>query len=736
MKRLYAFYNYLTDAACRIRLEWLLVAGVLTGIACVSMAYTVIAAVPSLMIFLPGWRRWMFAAAVAAGVASTLWHEDWHRGEYGYLLDGKNRGGEAVLRFNDSALSSLEVLPAPWLTEAEVLAVRLAGEKHDTAVSGNIFVRLPYGFDKRIQYGDIWRMSGIFEARQDSRIFYLAPDGRTLDRPIKLRRDFGDYLRARRVAAVFSADSAEYLDRRPGLTGRLLPVRDFIAGAIMRNMKELRWQKASAALFCGCRNGLDTGSKLDYIRSGTIHIFVVSGFHVGLIAFFLLQIFRPLPFRLRYTLLPAAALLFVLTTGCNVPAVRAWWMIAAWSFLRAMLYRVPPASVLGLVACGMILINPAVIFDAGFLYSFIITGALLVSAGHMDGGRKTGDISELMPPDTALFRRRRRFLKFRGKILAVFTGCLIAFLAGSAITLYSRGMWLPGSIPANIFLLPIAGVMFQVAGLKLLLGWIWSGIDRFFAVMLELLFELVDGITNFVAVTFDSSSMRMPQIWEFGCFYAGLFLLLYRGRGGAFRRTAGGLLVLGTVLWWHWAGNMAVNPALMIIRNGGMETPAIAIADPVAGTGTAVNVPDRDSAAVMADFFRRHGIQRVDRILFSSYRSGAAGGLGALMQEMPVNVLQLPALKTSGEHFFRRRIARSIGRYPGTALTDSPGTLCRFTAKNSENCVEYFNPASDFKVNAVWNDGDDRYFRIHTPYNKITVPWENSNVTEVSEYGF
>ncbi len=663
-----------------------------------------------------------FAAISALALFSVWLHSTPLRGDYGALLAGRDCGGEAEIRLNDTALSEVDFLPLPPLVQGEVRRIRLTGEKEFHELSGNVMVRLPKNFSACLLYGDVWRIKGSFIVPASPQIF-LSDGSRA-----ELRRNFADYLKARNVSAVLYAHETDFIRRETGITGKILILRDCLVRAVASGMKEVRYQRSAAALFFGCRNGLNRDAQSRYIRSGTIHIFVVSGFHVGVVAFFLLWCLRPLPFRLRYLLLPAGTLIFVVMTGMNVPAMRAWLMITLWSLCRAALLYIPAVSILSILASVLILFNPFIINDAGFLYSFVITGVLLLLAGERRiTPERSGSITELMPDSGLLGKTRRREMRIK-RLWGALAGCIAAFLAGGAITLHFQGMWLPGSILSNIILLPVTGIMFQIAGAKLLLGWCWTWLDRFFASVLEYLFGFVDWITAAVAAVFDSAAVRMPAVWELGIFYLALFCFIVPEKHRIVRRTAGAVTLALLLGWWHTGVNTA--PAVLTVQNGGMEYPCIALADPVAGVGVMVNTPAWEAVPAVTGFFRRHGIQRIDRIVFSHGKAGTLSGLNGIVRDMPVNAIQLPA--ESGR-IFKNKVSERLAGVSEVSFVSGECSFLKISGGKNEIQFEYFNSGSNFKTDVIWLNTPEKLWCIG---KSKKVPWETGNVVEIAEYEF
>lgn len=188
--------------------------------------------------------------------------------------------------------------------------------------------------------------------------------------------------------------------------------------------------------------------------------------HVAMLAAVLLWLLRPLPFRSRYLTLAALVLLYVLSTGANAPAMRAFLHDRALVRARASLLYIPPFHALLLAGGILILVSPGLMLDMGFQYSFLITAILILASGRFDRvAELLGEEFRCMP--NSRFKRRREKRLRRGWALLFAAGaCFAAFLGGAGISLHTQGLLLPGSVLANLALMPVVGLLFPILFFK------------------------------------------------------------------------------------------------------------------------------------------------------------------------------------------------------------------------------------------------------------------------------
>jgi competence protein ComEC len=132
------------------------------------------------------------------------------------------------------------------------------------------------------------------------------------------------------------------------------------------------------AMLFGDRTNLTNSVRVGFERTGTFHLFVVSGVHVALLAAGLFWFLR----RLRVARAPALVLVLGLTfsytmlTGFGVPAQRALWMTACVLAARALYRPVASLNALGFAAVVVLALSPRALFESGFEMTFLMLAAI------------------------------------------------------------------------------------------------------------------------------------------------------------------------------------------------------------------------------------------------------------------------------------------------------------------------------------------------------------------------
>ncbi|MDI9694312.1 DNA internalization-related competence protein ComEC/Rec2 [Burkholderia cenocepacia] len=202
-----------------------------------------------------------------------------------------------------------------------------------------------------------------------------------------------------------------------------------------------------AALAIGEQSGIGEDDWRVLRNTGTSHLVAISGLHVGLVGalagWLVSMVWRRVRWRGRAATLvlpaPYAAALAALVAaagyaalaGFNVPAQRAWWMIAGGGIAYLAGRSVPTSAVLCAALGGVLLADPWAVLSAGFWLSF---GAVAVILLAVAGWRAVREADEAgMEGGAADWRSRLRAWTTRcGRRLAEATRVQYAVTIGLA----------------------------------------------------------------------------------------------------------------------------------------------------------------------------------------------------------------------------------------------------------------------------------------------------------------
>ena len=222
------------------------------------------------------------------------------------------------------------------------------------------------------------------------------------------------------------------------------------------------------AMLFGDRTRLNHTLRLGFERTGSFHLFVVSGMHVALLAGLVLWIFRKLRIREWLATLITLPLMtaYALLTGFGAPVQRALFMTTVFLIARLLSRERSVLNALGAAALAELVWSPASLFEASFQMTFLAVFAIagiavpLGERSFMPWARASQRLQELwqdpvLPPRLA---QLRVMLRLWGEDLAAVFGRWIYTLPALALrsALWIAELALIGLVAELVMALPMA----------------------------------------------------------------------------------------------------------------------------------------------------------------------------------------------------------------------------------------------------------------------------------------
>ncbi len=237
----------------------------------------------------------------------------------------------------------------------------------------------------------------------------------------------------------------------------------FIAWARTTLARGLPADKATSLLWAmtlGWKAALTDEVAEPFMRSGTLHIFAISGLHIALIAGILVKLAVLMRVPRRWCFVPVMALMwfYIGATGWQSSAVRSGVMMSVillgWALNR------PPDLLNSLFVAAFCILawEPLQLFQASFQLSFSVVLAIALIGSTLEARFR-----HWFEPDAFLARDLRSRWKRTGdaalrwfaKGLAV---SFAAWIGSLPLTAYYFHLLTPGSLLANLVIVPVSGV--------------------------------------------------------------------------------------------------------------------------------------------------------------------------------------------------------------------------------------------------------------------------------------
>lgn len=470
----------------------LLAAGEFAGFACANasalwpMALTVLV-VFSLVGF--GWRlpRWPWAAVLMSGFVLALVAESRRSrvfdrcdysssplsGEFG--VEGRVKASRKYLSF-DSSLDGVDI---------RVMIRRNPVEKTDEE-PGAAAVPIP-------AVGEVWRCAGWLERKprgeRRRRTLWVCGHGSAAERvtvasPVSLAS------RLRRVRKSLSENIGYGLSHDP-LSADL-----------------------DRAIILGERADLPRETVQMFADAGTVHVFAISGLHVGVVAWMLVCLLMSVfCFPLRWIAIPLTPILcgYVLMIEAPPSAVRAAVMSVVY-FSAPLFYRRSDSLVAWSVTFLLFhVLNPAMLMKVGSLLSFAVMLGILLYVRWTEA--------------------------FRSDRLVAWGVTVAAWLSGVGIAAHVFERVSLGGLVANVALIPLASLSVVMGFLGAVTGFASPWVAAHFNNAAALLIEAMTGISWMVSTTpyANLSAGRWP-VWMCVGWYAAVVMAFWLVRSVCLRR--------------------------------------------------------------------------------------------------------------------------------------------------------------------------------------------------------
>lgn len=230
--------------------------------------------------------------------------------------------------------------------------------------------------------------------------------------------------------------------------------------------------KVIRAVVLGEKPAADRDLMEDFRRSGSMHVFSVSGMHVGMVAVMAWALLGLTPIRRRWLALPVIALTFSYAwlTGAHPPAVRAAWMAAV--FLGAFCLRRRPdlPNALGAVLLVLLLWDLRQLAQPGVQLSYGVVTAIAFGLPWTSRWFRRIGAPPLHVPVREIRGLRRLSWRLRQWLATTLAVSTAAALGAAPLTAWHFGLVTPISVIAALLLLPAVFAVMALALLSVLLS--------------------------------------------------------------------------------------------------------------------------------------------------------------------------------------------------------------------------------------------------------------------------
>ncbi|MBV8531884.1 MAG: ComEC/Rec2 family competence protein, partial [Candidatus Eremiobacteraeota bacterium] len=468
-----------------------------------------------------------------------------------------------------------------------------------------------------------------------------------------------DLQRERGLDAVLERASLLEVKPTPSRVGTAIRIATWVARAHAWAYEQLtrRLGEPDAAILAGElwgeRSSLPPDLRTEFQETGTVHVLVTAGLHVGALAALCIALLAPfsLPRWLTCLLTGAAIWLFAFWSGDALPAVRAACMATVALTARALGRCAFSWNTLGLAALAIAFARPQSVAGASFALSFSCVAAIFACAPVLE-------------------RSLQRAIELPDRVREALVLSLATQLGTWPLTAAIFLQFAPYAVFANLAIVPCVPVTMALGAAQLALTWCAPLAQASANLNSWLLAWMLGAVRTFSSLPHAVVVASPAPAWCIALYDAALLLapLLWQ-RGARVLGLAAIIVAAGLVVWPPPSPDGRLRITVLDVG----QADAIVVQTP-GGRALLVDAGGRlergqqgnDSVAeavgerIVVPFLLRHGIHDLDAIVLSHPHGDHAGGVAPVLRS-----LRAGALADSGQ------------RYGGHAYEDAIATANR-----------------------------------------------------------
>ena len=714
--------------------EYLLSAFVIIGALLILKNIAVLFVVLFILSILLAWRinfcKGIFCfAALTLMLIVNFWRNLPEKDSLKKLLDGRSVYGKIRFEVIDPLCNSSERIKNGATVRIRILNIATAAGEN-LCGGGNFLLYAKDILPSDCIYGDVFESNGTLRFAESHGAWNH--DGNFYDNDYRFG-DFYRYMKLHKIDGMVSVDR-EFVPVKctvnDSVMRRMLKIRDAVLEYFIKDIEKDENADFAAAIFFGLRGAVDAGSKNDFIKSGTIHLFSVSGLHVGILFAVLLVLLIFVPVRYRYLFAVLLLIPFVVSTGANVPAIRAFVMILFFAVLRSSCFYVPPLRILALGCSGFLIWHADYLADAGFLYSFGITAVLLLVSTNISQWNRiwTADIS-LMAINRKNQRRYSGSSYFLRKTLFALCGTAAAFAAGSIITLFTFGHLYLAAVWINFFIIFYCTWLTYLFVLKMIFTPVW-----YIGAVCGKIFEKALDIMQYIIEFGAAYPCRINSIqisWEYILLFYFALIMILICRNKIIFAASGVLLIIFFPVAVICSNFQKTE--LLVMREPSGNQVSFVLAEPKAGSAWCFNIQSSAEAELARKFLSVKGISKVNLWIQSGNAKSKFNALKNMMKNTDVyKMIHISRLDFSENSDFMPGIIYEQYKYPLNNW-EVKEPLCRFFRKKTEIGFEYFNTEAIIPLYIVFDEENQELKIVENGVDKKRK-LINSNILEYFVY--
>jgi competence protein ComEC len=440
-----------------------------------------------------------------------------------------------------------------------------------------------------------------------------------------------------RCVAVLEPASWTSVDRA------LYAVRSWCAEQLAANVAP-RDAPLVLATLLGDQELLSDSTKDAFLKTGSIHLLVISGAHVAMLAWIVWQLasVAGLAARTQLAATLGIVLLYAAIVGPEPSVVRATVVTATAVIALTAGRRASAGNLFGAAALVVMLINPSETFRSGTQFSFLAVAALILFAQWRPQRRPVDPLRRHLAETRAWWVR---MLKRAGRwMLALAVASVAVGIAMAPLVAYHFHVVTPASVLLTPLASPLIGIAIGAGLATLTIGWLVPPIGALSGVVCGTALHWTEALVRWAQhIPYSYAYSCGPPVWWLVAFYGaiGVLAIVPPLRPPWRWQLAAGLA-------WAAVGYAAVGAGRT--RPGELQCTFLAVGH---GTCAVIELPSGQTVLydagslgspemahqIASSYLWWRGINRIDAIVLSHADIDHYNGVPGLLERFPVGIV-------------------------------------------------------------------------------------------------
>ena len=302
----------------------------------------------------------------------------------------------------------------------KILEIKKDEDKISMLVKGKELLKATYYYKNNSEYNDI-DIGDIIEIKGDLK----EPSNNTVPNTF----NYKEYLYNKKIYFTLNINSIKKIENNTNLIY-------YIKSIISNRINDITNSSPYLQTFIlGDKSYIDDNINNTYRDNGISHLFSISGMHISLISGILFYLIKRISYNnyYNYGVVITFLLLYTFLLGMIASVIRTIVMYILFAINKLFNLKIKSADLMLFVLVICIIINPFIVYDIGFQYSYIISFTLIIL--------------------------RDKIKKINNYILKSLYISYIAFIVSFPITIYNFYQVNIISIPLNVIVIPLVSII-------------------------------------------------------------------------------------------------------------------------------------------------------------------------------------------------------------------------------------------------------------------------------------